>query len=243
MNMIRLNKFLADSGLSSRRKADEIISTGQIKVNGEIVSELGSKIDPVNDKVEYLGKVIGSKAELVYYALYKPKGIVSTSIDEHNRKSVVDLVPKNPRVFPVGRLDIDSEGLMILTNDGDLANLLTHPKFEHKKEYEVIIRITNKGLSVKGDREIHIKDMLEKGLMIDQQLMKADTAEVTQIRDSLFLIRIVLHTGFNRQIRKMCAKIGLEVIKLTRIRISKLSLSNIDIKGGEYKQVLKKQII
>lgn len=236
--LIRLNKFLSDQGICSRRAADEHILAGKVLVNGKKAS-LGQKIDPEKQKVVFDGQEIGSaKENKVYYAVYKPRGVVSTTNDEMNRRSVVDLVPKELRVYPVGRLDKDSEGLIILTNDGELTNLLTHPKNEHEKEYEVLVSsIKYQVLSIK-----EAEKQLLKGLNIEGKLMKADSVKVSLIHDTKYLIQMVIHTGYNRQIRKMCDKIGLEVLKLKRIRIKNLSLDKLNIKPGEYRTIKKEDI-
>ncbi|MCL5410292.1 MAG: rRNA pseudouridine synthase [Patescibacteria group bacterium] len=240
MALIRLNKFLSDQGICSRRAADEHILAGKVSVNGE-KAHIGQKIDPEIQKVTFDSVEINpEKEKLVYYAVNKPKGVVSTANDEMNRKSVVDLVPQSPRVYPIGRLDKDSEGLMILTNDGELTNLLTHPKNKHEKEYEVVVSsIKYQVLSTK-----EVEKQLLEGLMIEGKLMKADSIEIHKDqRSKFYILNVVLHTGYNRQIRKMCAKLGLEVLKLARTRISSLSLNNLNIKPGEYKIINKSDIL
>jgi len=241
--LIRLNKFLADSGCCSRRKADERILAGDIEINGNVVRELGTKVEPERDIVKFKGSVVTKPVEPIYYALNKPRGVISTASDEQGRPTVVDLVPSEPRVYPVGRLDEDSEGLILLTNDGELAQQLTHPSFEHEKEYEVSIRIMNKELGIRDDKEKIIKNQFEHGLLIDRKMMKADSANASLIHDSRFMIRVVLHTGRNRQIRKMCDKMGLEVETLRRIRIGKLTLDSLNIPSGKYKKISKNQIL
>jgi len=238
MLLIRLNKYLSDSGICSRRKADEHILAGEVKVDGEIAS-LGTKIDPSINRIELNNEVVRPKTELVYYAVYKPKGVISTASDEKDRKTVIDLVPKSPRVYPIGRLDKDSEGLILLTNDGELTNLLTHPKNEHEKEYEVAVSSSKyQVLSIK-----EVEKQLLEGLIIEGKLMKADSVKVTLIHNTKYLILITIHTGYNRQIRKMCDKINLTVLKLTRIRIAKSSLNKLNLKPGEYKKITKKEIL
>lgn len=238
MALIRLNKYLSDSGICSRRKADEHILAGEVKVDGEIAS-LGTKIDTDVNKIELNNEVVRPKTELVYYAVYKPKGVISTASDEKDRKTVIDLVPKSPRVYPVGRLDKDSEGLMLLTNDGELTNLLTHPKNKHEKEYEIIVLISKyQAVSIN-----QIEKKFLSGLNIDGKLMKADVIKISQIPNAEYLIQIVIHTGYNRQIRKMCDKINLTVLKLTRIRIAKSSLNKLNLKPGEYKVIKKEDIV
>jgi len=243
MSQIRLNKFLSDAGLFSRRHADSIITSGQIKVNGCVVAELGTKVNPAVDKVEYQGKLVKPGGDFIYYALYKPKGVVSSANDEQGRQTVTDLLPQTPRVYPVGRLDKDSEGLMILTNDGQLTLELTHPSHEHEKEYEVTVGIQDTGLRKQQNIENYIISALEKGLIIDGKMMKMDQVAIKQLDPVSFILYSVLHTGFNRQIRKMCAKIGLEVQRLIRVRTGKLSLASLNLKEGEYKQIGRDQIV
>jgi 23S rRNA pseudouridine2605 synthase len=239
---IRLNKFISDSGLMSRRKADEAISNGDIEVNGTTVSELGLKVDPEKDVVKCNGRFVKAEPELVYYAVYKPNGVISTAQDEKGRDNVVGLVPRFPRVYPVGRLDAYSEGLMILTNDGDLTQKLTHPSFEHEKEYEVTVHISDEELRYNVNLIGHLKKSFTDGLQIEGKLMKADRIFIKDNEKSL-LLSLVLHTGYNRQIRKMCAQIGLAVSKIKRIRIGRLNLQPLNLKPGEYKKIEKYQII
>lgn len=237
---LRLNKFLAEAGIASRRHADDFIIAGKIKINGKIVAELGTQIDPETDLVEIDNEKIQPSNQLIYYALDKPVGVVSTAEDENGRPKVTDLVPAKPRVYPVGRLDLNSRGLIILTNDGSLTQQLTHPSFLHPKKYEVIVKKSANSKVRKED----IKDLFENGLTIDGILMKADQVNVSDSTSkNEFKLDITLHTGYNRQIRKMCAKIGLEVLDLKRTMIAKLKLEDIGLESGEYKQITKKQIL
>lgn len=239
MELIRLNKFLSDQGICSRRAADEHILAGKVLVDGEKAS-LGQKIDPEKQKVVFDGQEIGSaKENKVYYAIYKPRGVVSTTNDEMNRRSVVDLVPKELRVYPVGRLDRDSEGLIILTNDGELAQKLTHPSFQHEKEYFTEVRIQNSGYSL-NTKDIE-KNLIE-GIVIEGKLMKMKKIKLTKLNSESWILNCVLTTGYNRQIRKMCAKIGLEVLRLKRTRIANLRLNDLNIKPGEYRTIKKEDI-
>lgn len=235
MTKIRLNKYLSESGICSRRQADELISSGKVSVNGVSVP-LGTKIDPDIDEIIYGGKKVKQEENLVYYALYKPKDVISTASDEMGRKTVTDLVPDSPKVVPVGRLDKNSEGLIVLTNDGALTQELTHPSFKHEKEYKVVVRS-----SKTGDRIKSIEKTFISGIKIDNKIMKADRIEIAEQRTSVYDIRITIHTGYNRQIRKMCAKMGLEVLKLKRIRIGKLKLEDLNLKPGEYKEIKKER--
>lgn len=234
--MIRLNKYLSDSGCCSRRKADEHILAGDVELNGRIVRELGIKIDPDKDSVKFNGQLVEGEQKLVYYALNKPKSVVSTASDEHGRKTVVDLVPEKPRVYPIGRLDENSEGLILLTNDGDFAQKLSHPSFEHEKEYELKVKKQGSKIQADGDIEFIRKSFLN-GLRIDDKLMKATKADIKLLNSKHYLLNIVLVTGHNRQLRRMCAKIGLEVLTLARVRIGKLALHSLKIEPGQYREI------
>jgi len=225
--MIRLNKFLANSGVSSRRKADELIANGKIKVNGRTVTALGVQIDEIRDKVEYLGKIVNVIEDNIYIALNKPIGYISSSTSLQG-KSVLELVPREERVYPVGRLDKDSKGLIILTNDGELAYKLTQAKFEFEKEYEVII---SKPLD-KADKKI-----LQEGMIIEGKKVRG--VGVSIVNDKK--LKLILKEGINRQIRKMLGQLGYGVLELKRIRINKLRLG--DLKEGQWKKVQKTDII
>ncbi len=241
MARVRVNKFIADAGICSRRKADEHIRCGDVLVNGEPAVP-GMKIDPATDRVTVCGKPLSAEPEqLVYYALYKPTGVVSTASDPHGRPAVTDLVPNRPRVYPVGRLDIDSEGLILLTNDGQLAHELMHPSFEHEKEYEVLVHHPPAGLE--QDRIVAI---FTAGIATDGELLRADqvsVGNVSQQDSNTALLRIILHTGYNRQIRRMCEALGLSVIKLRRVRIGKLYLQSLGLKPGEYREIDKAEVL
>ena len=240
MPNIRLNKFLAEAGICSRRKADEHISSGDVYVNGERAT-LGMKVDPEKDDVVFRRTPVRRRPEkLVYYALYKPKGVVSTAADEKGRATVTDLVPQQPRVYPVGRLDLTSEGLMLLTNDGELTHQLMHPSFGHEKEYELVAQIPA------GISPNQIKGSFEEGLQIEGKLMQADRVALSRRspkHPDVVVLQMVLHTGYNRQIRRMCEALGLSVVSLRRTRIGKLNLRRLGLKPGEYRQVEKSDII
>ena len=233
---IRINKYLSESGICSRRQADEHILAGKITINGQVNRELGVKIDPDKDEVSFDGKLIQKSDKMVYYAFYKPRGVVTTSDDEKGRKTVLDFFPSSPRVYPVGRLDQYSEGLVILTNDGDLTQKLTHPSFKHEKEYQVEAR-TGKLKPTVGPTQI--TKMFTNGLYIDSKRMYADLVEVIDENpdSKLITLKMVLHTGYNRQIRRMCDKVSLQVVKLVRTRIAKLRLDSLGLKAGEYKEI------
>ena len=214
-NKIRLQKHLAVCGIASRRKAEELISLGKVKVNGHIAS-LGDKVDPVRDKVTVRGKNITAVNEKVYIMLHKPRGFVTTMDDEEGRKCVSDLVKDvGTRVFPVGRLDRNSEGLLIMTNDGELANKITHPSSHVNKTY----RVTVNG-SVSDEQLLK----LASGIEIDgRKTLPCDVFIGEKKTDRTVLI-FIIHEGRNRQIRKMCEAVGLDVLRLKRTEIAGVKL-------------------
>lgn len=218
VNKISLNKYIAACGVSSRRKADEFINSGLILVNNE--RPVDKYIDVQKDVVKYKDRVIKLEKKKIYIMLNKPVGIISSSKDNRGRKTVVDLVETVERVYPVGRLDLNSSGLIILTNDGDLSNELTHPNQHIEKEYIVTLdaNVTDSNL-----------DVLRNGVLINNR--KTIPAIVKRINQYKF--SIILKEGRNRQIRRMCEAIDLNVAKLKRIRIGKLKLG--ELKTGEYK--------
>lgn len=224
---MRLNKFIAQAGVCSRRKADDYIFDGKVKVNGKHVYELGTVIDETQDVVEVNGEKIKPEEELVYLAFNKPLGYIS-SAKTWQGDSVLDLVKIKQRVYPVGRLDKDSHGLLILTNDGDFTYQLTHAKFGHDKEYQVTF---GDPLS-SGD----IRDF-ESGMMIDGQ--RIQPVEVVGVRGNQ--ANLILKEGINRQIRRMAGARGLSVNDLKRVRIGKLKLG--DLKPGEYKNIKPQDVI
>lgn len=236
---IRINKFLAQTGIASRRAVDKLIEEKRVKIkvgNDLVIAKVGDKIDPSKQTVLVNNKPIIIKEDLIYYAANKPIGYTSSAREEHADKLVVDLVPSKPRVYPVGRLDKNSRGLIILTNDGDLANELTHPRFEHEKEYKLKIKSTNEKLKSKIFK-------LKKGVRLHEGLAKFDKFETLSVDENRNFseIRVVLHQGWKRQIRRMCEKVGLEVVDLKRIRIGKLHLD--DLEEGKYELVKKEDII
>lgn len=228
--MTRLNKFISNSGFSARRKADELIKSGRVTVNSSVVTELGTKIDPEKDKVKIDGEPIKAKPGLVYILLNKPKGYVTTASDEKNRHTVLDLVQINKRVFPVGRLDYDSEGLLLLTNDGDLAYKLMHPKFLVYKTY-----------LVKLSKPLNEKDLnyLSEGIKINGR--KTSRAEISIIPNSERReIRISIHEGRNRQVKKMFESVGIYVRKLKRIEYA--NLKDNSLKPGQWRYLNEEEI-
>ena len=204
----RLQKALARSGVASRRSSEELIGAGRVTVNGQLAT-LGDKVG-ASDRIELDGVPILRDPDLVHYLLHKPREVVSTANDPHGRPTVVDLVPSESRVFPVGRLDTDSEGLIVLTNDGDLTHRLTHPSFGVAKEYLAHVEGLPTRLALRRLRE---------GVELDDG--PTAPAEVSMPQDGL--LKLVIHEGRNRQVRRMCAAVGYPVIRLVRVRIGPIT--------------------
>ncbi len=213
MPMVRLQKFLSSAGVCSRRQGEEYIKKGYVKVNGEVVIELGTKVDPTRDRIEIDRELIKEAQNRVYIVLNKPKGYV-TSCKQPEDKIVLDLIDISERIFPVGRLDKASTGLLILTNDGLLHHRISHPSHDHEKEYEVVLAkpIPNGALK-----------KMEKGLPM--MGTKTRSAKIEKISSTRF--RIVLKEGKNKQIRRMVRKVGNRVLRLKRIRISNIRLGTL----------------
>jgi len=204
----RLQKVLAQAGLGSRRVCEDLIEARRVRVNGEVAA-LGRRVDPETDVVEVDGAQIAVRSGLVHYLLNKPAGVITTATDTHGRPTVVEMVPPEPRVFPVGRLDADSEGLLLLTNDGDLTHRLTHPSFGVDKEYLV---------EVSGTPSRGAIGRLRDGVELEDG--RTAPAKVAQLDDRL--LRITIHEGRNRQVRRMCEAVGHPVLRLVRTRIGPL---------------------
>ena len=225
MTEMRLQKFLSAAGICSRRKGEEYIQAGWVKVNGKIVTELGVKVDPDRDTIEVDTDAIRSDTAPLYIALNKPRGYVS-SCHQHNEKIVLDLLDISERVYPIGRLDKDSTGLLLLTNDGRLHHHLSHPSFNHEKEYEVTVAKPLPG---------GVLRKLAEGL----PMMGTRTRPARVKRMSARRFRIVLQEGKNRQIRRMVRKVGNQVIKLKRIRIANVKLGNLSL--GSWRHLTQKE--
>lgn len=227
---MRINKYLASTGLASRRNAEKYILDGRVKVNGEVCTNLATDIKD-GDIVKLDNKVLKPTEKLVYFMLNKPKGYVCTAKDDRGRKTVLDIIDTTERIYPVGRLDYDSEGLLILTNDGDLTNKLTHPKNNIQKTYYVII-----------DSSILPKEIqkLEKGVVIDGYKLSGCKISILSERENKTEMNVVIHEGRNREIRKMFELIGKNVIFLKRTKIAKLSLGK--LARGTYRQLSQTEI-
>jgi 23S rRNA pseudouridine2605 synthase len=220
----RLQKVLAARGWGSRRVCEEMIESGRVRVNGE-TAVLGRRVDVERDVVEVDGAPVGIRPDLVYYLLNKPAGVVSTAKDTHDRETVVDLVPAEPRVYPVGRLDAETEGLLLLTNDGELTFRLTHPKFGVEKEY--VAQVESDGRPVSREALA----ALRKGVDIGEGV--TSPAEVGELQPGV--LRIVIHEGRNRQVRRMCETVGYPVVRLVRTRIG--PLVDKSLRPGEWRSL------
>lgn len=224
---MRINKYIASCGICSRRKAEEYILQGRIKLNDKVVKDLAVLVDEKKDKVYFDNKLIEPEEEKVYIMLNKPKGYITTNSEQFNRKSTLDLIHENVRVFPIGRLDMDTEGMLLLTNDGEFANLLTHPKGKVEKRYIVDVDkiVTDKMIKA-----------LEEGVDIGNYITRP--AKVKKNKENQ--IEIIISEGKNRQVRKMCEAISLKVINLKRVQIGSLILGN--LKLGKYRYLSKDEI-
>ena len=230
----RLQKYLASAGIASRRKCEELILQGKIEVNGKVVTELGTKVNE-KDIIKYNGRIVKPEEEKVYILLNKPIGYVTTAHEQFGRDKVLDLIKINKRIVPVGRLDMYTSGALILTNDGELVNKLTHPKNEIDKTYNV----TLKGKIIEQEIE-----KLKTGVIIDNEyLTKPAKVKILKIDENknISRIQITIHEGKNRQIRKMCEAIDKKVIALHRSKIGKLDVKA--LKPGEWRYLKLNEII
>lgn len=234
MENVRLQKYMAECGIASRRKCEEIILSGEVYVNGESVQELGTKIDPEKDEVIYKGKKLSLPNNKVYILLNKPIGYVTTASDQFHRDTVLDLVKVKERVVPVGRLDMYTSGALILTNDGEFVNIITHPSHEIEKTYTVTV------IGIVTKEEVQ---KLEEGVVIDGEyttkpakvkILRTDT-ETNRSR-----LEIKIHEGKNRQVRKMCEAINKKVVALHRTKIGNIQVK--DLKIGTWRYLTNKEI-
>jgi pseudouridine synthase len=233
---IRLQKILSTAGIASRRAAERLMAEGRVTVNGETVRELGTRADPDTDDIRVDGRAVKARSRRLYLLLNKPRGYVTTRSDPEGRPTVLDLVPGlHDYVYPVGRLDYESEGLLLLTNDGDLAAALTHPSHEVPREYHARVR---------GTPDARALDRLARGIVIDGR--KTSPAEVAIVmtgagqRGDQALLSITIHEGRTRQVRKMCEAIGHPVVRLRRVRIG--PLSDPDLKTGACRPLTAREV-
>ncbi len=222
----RLQKVWVRAGMGSRRVCEKLIVDQRVTVNGEI-PELGEKVDPETSQIEVDGLKIGVRQDLVYYLVNKPIGIITTSKDPQKRSTVIDLVPTHPRVFPVGRLDADTEGLIFMTNDGDLTHYLTHPSFGIEKEYLVQVEVKPSRNAIR---------QLRQGVELDDGLTAP--AKVSLVDEKL--LKIVIHEGRNRQVRRMCESIGHPVIRLVRSRIG--PIVDRSLRPGSFRELTNQEL-
>ncbi len=224
---IRLQKLLARAGLASRRVVEEMIEDGRVRVNGE-VAELGRRADPDVDRIEVDGALVTVRPDTVWYLLNKPAGVVTTADDPQGRPTVVQLVPSEPRVFPVGRLDTDTEGLLLLTNDGDVTHRITHPSYGVEKEYLAHVR----GVPSRGALR-----SLREGVELDDGM----TAPASASMPEPGVVKLTIHEGRNRQVRRMCEAVGHPVLRLVRTRIG--PISDPRLPPGEWRELARDEVV
>ena len=229
--MERLQKVIAASGVTSRRKAEELITAGKVRVNGEIVTELGTKVSD-KDRIEVNGEILEKEVK-EYYLLNKPRGVVTTTSDDKGRKTVVDLIPTNARIYPVGRLDYDTTGVLLLTNDGDFANILMHPSSGVEKVYVAKLN----GI-IKGEQINKLKD----GVMLDDELVKASRVKLKKVdpKSNSSMVQITIHEGKNHQVKRMFEAVGFLVDKLKREKEGFFDLK--DLQSGEFRKLTPKEV-
>ncbi|MDF2883678.1 MAG: pseudouridine synthase [Clostridiaceae bacterium] len=228
----RLQKYLARCGIASRRKCEEYILSGKVKVNGTVVTELGVKVDGLNDIVQFNNKAVKPEEKKIYIALNKPTGYVSTVKDEKNRKTILDLVKVEERIYPIGRLDYDTSGLILLTNDGELYNKIIHPREEKNKVYIA---------EIVGIPTVEELIKFRSGIIIDNYKTAPSKINIFKIGKGTCTVEIVIHEGKNRQIRKMCDSIKHPVISLRRLEVAGIKLGN--LQEGKWRYLTVDEII
>lgn len=228
----RLQKIIAESGYTSRRKAEELIVKGKVSVNGKIIRELGTKVKK-NDEIIVEGNLINNNNEKVYFLLNKPRETVSASKDDKGRKTVIDIIETDKRVFPIGRLDYDTTGLILITNDGELTNILTHPNSRVPKTY-----------LAKLDKQLEMKDYfdIKKGVKIEDRIVKVTHIKIKKKdkKTGTCFVELTIHEGRNHIIKRLFEKLGYDVVKLTRTHYGNLGLGT--LLSGEYRTLTKKEV-
>jgi 23S rRNA pseudouridine2605 synthase len=227
----RLQKVLAHAGVASRRKSEDMIRQGRVTVNGRVVTELGTKVDPARDEVRVDGRPIQLSSAHVYVMLNKPQGVISAMKDRRGRRALGDLVSLPQRLYPVGRLDLDSEGLILLTDDGELANLLTHPRYEHDKEYLVWVN---------GEPTQETLTAWRQGVSLEGKMTAPARVEVLARRKDATLLRVVMHEGRKRQIRRVAELLGHPVRELKRVGLGPLDLGPLE--SGQWRYLTAKEV-
>ncbi len=227
----RLQKYMASCGVASRRKCEELILNGRVTVNGNIITELGTKVTPNKDIVKFNGKLISKEENKVYIILNKPEGYITSLKDEKGRKTILDLVNIKERIFPIGRLDYDSSGLLLLTNDGKIYNKIIHPRVKLDKKYIAVVngRFTEKEM-----------ETFKNGVDIGGYITATSNIREISFENNLSTVEITIHEGKNRQIRKMCSSFNHNVISLKRVAIGKIKLGY--LKKGEFRNLTKEEL-
>ena len=229
--MERLHKVLANSGVASRRRCEELISGGQVTVDGKVITELGTKVDPEKSRIVFAGQLV-RPPKGVTLVLHKPRRVLTTTSDDKGRKTVMNLVPAlRERIYPVGRLDWDSEGLLLLTNDGDLANLLTHPRYGVPRTYHA---------RIKGDLTAEVLEKLQRGVWLSEGKTGPVRVYVKKRMQGGAIIEATIREGMNREIRRVFAKFGLKVRRLKRIRVGPLGLGGLG--SGQCRMLTPKEV-
>lgn len=227
----RLQKYMAGCGIASRRKCEELILSGRVTVNGKLITELGVKVIPNKDIVKFDGKLISKEENKVYIMLNKPEGYITSLKDEKGRKTILDLVKVKERIFPIGRLDYDSSGLLLLTNDGDIYNKIIHPRVKLDKKYVAVVR------GRFSEKEI---ENFKNGVDIGGYITASSNIKEISFENNISTVEITIHEGKNRQIRKMCSYFNHDVISLKRIAVGKIKLGY--LKRGDFRKLTKDEL-
>lgn len=223
--MERLQRIIASHGIASRRASEQLILDGKVRVNGKVVRELGTKADPTKDRIEVEGRLLQAQAHR-YLMLNKPSGYITTASDERSRRTVMDLIDIRERVYPVGRLDRETEGLLLLTNDGELANRITHPRYEIDKEYQILTHLRPSG-PIMGE--------IRKGVRVDGTVVVPSEFRILRETAEGIELKLVIHSGLNHVVRKMMDRYEIEIVRLRRTRVGPISLGRIPV--GKWREL------